>query len=194
MKSSILIAASLLLLVSCGGGTPDPVREAIKGEIMGNMSQQFTDVYVNSFEKVDSTTFRTELERRKTVFTTKRDADSDLLIKYMSEGKKKNAELKSESYRKDLLILQGIDSLEVALAGILDDIAYYDYKFSADAKGDGMKMQFRNAYISITPDGRVISMTSERRDLHKSTGRVIPGYVELVKGAGEDDGDTEVIL
>jgi hypothetical protein len=55
-------------------------------------------------------------------------------------------------------------------------------------------MQFRDAYISITPDGRVISMTAERRDLHKGAGRVIPGYLELLKGAGEDDEDTEVIL
>ena len=56
-------------------------------------------------------------------------------------------------------------------------------------------MQFREAYISITPDGKVISMAAERRDLHKAAGRVIPGYAELLKGAGEDDGvQTDVIL
>lgn len=194
MRRFIFIAASLLLLASCGGKAVDPVHEAIKGEIMGNMEQQFSDVSIIKVEKIDSTTFRTELDRRKNAFALKRDADSNLLIKYMTEGKKRNAELKTESYRKDLLILQGLDSLEVALAAILDDIAYYDYRFSADAKGEGMNMQFRNAYISITPDGRVISMTSERSDLHKGAGRVIPGYLDLVKGAGEDDEDTEVIL
>jgi len=194
MHKLIFFAASLLLLASCGGKTVDPVHEAIKGEILGNMDQQFSDVSINRVEKIDSTTFRTELDRRKKTFATKRDADSDFLIKYMSEGKRRNAELKSESYRKDLIILQGLDSLEVALADILDDIAYYDYRFSAEAKGQDVTMQFRDAYISITPDGRVISMTAERRDLHKGAGRVIPGYLELLKGAGEDDEDTEVIL
>ncbi|MBR3012450.1 MAG: hypothetical protein IKH60_03900 [Bacteroidales bacterium] len=194
MHKFLVFAASLLLLASCGGKTADPVHEAIKGEILGNMDRQFSDVSINKVEKIDSTTFRTELERRKKVFMTKRDADSELLIKYMTEGKRRNAEIKSESYRKDLLILNGLDSLESAIAGILDDIAYYDYRFSADAKGQDVNMQFRDAYISITPDGRVISMTADRRDLHKSAGRVIPGYYELVKGAGEDEEESEVIL
>ena len=193
MRTSIIFAAAIVLLASCAKPA-DPVREAIKGEIMGNMSQGFTSVEVTSVEKIDSTTFRTELGRRRKAFETKRDVDSDYLVKYMTEGKKRNAELKSESYRKDLLILNGLDSLEAALSAILDDIAYYDYRFCASARGDGMKMQFRDAFVSITPDGRVISMTADQRDLHKSAGRVIPGYLELVQGAGEDDEDTEVIL
>ena len=184
----------LLLLSSCGGNAPDPVVEAITGEIMG-MPQQFTDVTVTKYEKVDSTTFRTELERRKKVFTTKRDVDSDFLIKYMTEGKKRNAEIKTESYRKDLVILQGLDSLERVHAAILDNVAYYDYRFNASAKAKDVTMQFRESYISITPDGKVISMAAERRDLHKAAGRVIPGYAELLQGAGEDDGEqSEVIL
>ena len=194
MKKFILFSALLPLLVACGGRVTDPVHEAIKGEIMGNMSQEFSDVTINFVEKIDSTTYRQELERRKKAFVLKRDADSELLLKYMAEGKKRNATIKSDSYRQDLVILQGLDSLEAAHAAILDDIAYYDYRFSADAKGQGLKMQFRNAYISITPDGRVISMTAERRDLHKGAGRVIPGYLELVKGSDEDEGMNEVIL
>ena len=194
MKKFILFAALLPLLASCGAGAPDPVREAIKGEIMGNMSQEFSSVVINSVEKIDSTTFRQELDRRKKAFTTKRDADSDFLIKYMTEGKKRNASIKSDAYRKDLAVLQGLDSLEAVHAAILDDVAYYDYRFNAEAKGQGLKMQFRDAYISITPDGRVISMTAERRDLHKGAGRVIPGYLDLVKGSDEDEGMTDVIL
>ena len=194
MKKFMLFAALLPLLASCGGKAPDPVHEAIKGEIMGNMSQEFSDVTINRVEKIDSTTFRQELDRRKKAFTLKRDADSEFLLKYMNEGKKRNAALKSDAYRKDLVILQGLDSLEAAHAAILDDVAYYDYRFSAEAKGQDLKMQFRDAYISITPDGRVISMTAERRDLHKGAGRVIPGYLDLVQGSDEDDEMTDVIL
>ena len=194
MKKASICFVSLLLLFSCGGKTSDPVRDAIKGEIMDNMFQEFTDVNITNVEKIDSTTFRTELDRRKKAFTIKRDADSEFLLKYMQEGKKKNASIKSESYLNDLRILQGLDSLGAALAASLDDVAYYDYRFSATAKGKDVTMQFRDAYISITPDGRVISMTAERRDLHKSAGRVIPGYYELVKGADEEDEEYDVIL
>lgn len=186
--------SAALLFASCGGRTPDPVEQAIKAEITGNMFQEFTDVNITKVEKVDSTTFRTELERRKKAFATKRDVDSEYLLKYMNEGKRRNAALKSESYRKDLMILGGLDSLETVHAAILDDVAYYDYCFSAEAKGQDMTMQFRDTYISITPDGRVISMTADRRDLHKSTGKVIPGYYELVKGADEEEEESEVIL
>ena len=194
MKKASICFVSLLLLFSCGGKTSDPIRDAIKGEIMDNMFQEFTDVNITNVEKIDSTTFRTELDRRRKAFTIKRDADSEFLLKYMQEGKKKNASIKSESYLNDLRILQGLDSLGAALATSLDDIAYYDYRFSATAKGKDVTMQFRDAYIAITPDGRVISMTAERRDLHKSAGRVIPGYYELVKGADEEDEEYDVIL
>jgi len=191
MRHSLVLSVSILLLVSCGGGKTDPVKESIKGEIMGNMSQDFTSVEVTSVEKIDSTTFRTELDRRKKAFVAKRDADSEFLLKYMQEGKRRNAAIKNESYVNDLRILQGLDSLGTAHAAILDDIAYYDYRFSATAKGKDVTMQFRDAYISITPDGKVVSMTSERRDLHKSAGRVIPGYYELVKGADEEEESEE---
>ena len=187
MKRTFALLSLSLLLVSCGGSKPDPVIDAIKAEITGNMFQNFSDVDVTKVEKIDSTTFRTELDRRRKAFTIKRDADSELLLKYMNEGKKRNAALKNDSYKNDLRILQGLDSLAGVHSGILDDIAYYDYRFSAVAKGKDVTMQFRDSYISITPDGRVISMTAERRDLHKSAGRVIPGYYELVKGADEEE-------
>ena len=191
MKKSFILFVSVLLLAACGGSKTDPVREAIKGEIMGNMSQDFTGVEIFSVEKIDSTTFRTELDRRKKAFTTKRDADSGLLLKYMQEGKRRNAAIKNDSYKNDLRILQGLDSLGTVHAAILDDVAYYDYRFNAKAKGKDVTMQFRDTYISITPDGKVISMAAERRDLHKSAGRVIPGYYELVKGADEEESESE---
>ena len=191
MRHSLILFVSLFLLAACSGGKTDPVREAIKGEIMGNMSQDFTSVEIFSVEKIDSTTFRTELDRRKKAFTTKRDADSELLLKYMQEGKRRNASIKNDSYKNDLRILLGLDSLGTVHAAILDDIAYYDYRFNAKAKGKDVTMQFRDTYISITPDGKVISMAAERRDLHKSAGRVIPGYYELVKGADEEEESEE---
>ena len=81
MKRTFALLSLSLLLVSCGGSKPDPVIDAIKAEITGNMFQNFSDVDVTKVEKIDSTTFRTELDRRRKAFTIKRDADSELLLK-----------------------------------------------------------------------------------------------------------------
>lgn len=185
MKKSIFILASLLMVAACGTKTADPVHEAIKAEISGNMPQKFTDVKIYTVEKIDSTTFRQELDRRKTLFETRRAADEKLILKYNSEGKQKNAALKTESYKKDVFILRDLDSLEVSLADILDDVAYYDYVFSAQASGPDGKMEFRDSYAAITPDMQVIGLTAQKKDLHKGLGKVIPGYLEIVKGEEE---------
>lgn len=185
MKKHLLVIASVLMAAACGTRTPDPVHEAIKAEISGNMPQKFTDVKIYTVEKIDSTTFRQELDRRKTLFETRRAADEKLILKYNSEGKQKNAALKTESYKKDVFILRDLDSLEVSLADILDDVAYYDYVFSAQASGPDGKMEFRDSYAAITPDMQVIGLTAQKKDLHKGLGKVIPGYLEIVKGEEE---------
>lgn len=190
MKKTIILAAAALVLVSCGQKQTDPVREAVKQYIIDNMSE-YTDVKFNTFEKVDSTTFRQEFEHRKKAFEARRASDEKFIVKYMNEGKQKNATLKTESYRNTLRIIQALDSLEQASAGIIDDIAYYDYKFSASAKGPQGGMDFNDAYASITPDMKVMTMTSNPKDLHKSLGRVIPGYMDVVQGEDEEISESE---
>ena len=180
-------AAAAVLAVSCGGSEPDPVAEAIKAEITTNMAEGFTSVKNITYELVDSTTFAQEFERRIKTFEVKRDADGKYLLKYTREGKTRNAAIKSDAYKRDLEILRDLDSLHAACAGILDDVAYYDYRFSADAKGDNSVMQFRDAYVAMTPEHEVIGMTAKQKDLHKGLGKVIPGYLGLVKGEEEEE-------
>lgn len=187
---SILAAAAALLLVSCAPKTPDPVEQAICTEISA-MPQGFTKVSVTSYERVDSTTFAQEFERRVKLFEAKRDADSKFLLKYLQEGKNRNAAIKNESYVRDLMILKGLDSLRAVCADIMDQVAYYDYVFDADASGEEGKMYFRQANAAITPDYQVIGMTSQQKDLHKGLGKVIPGYLELVKGAEDEEESSE---
>lgn len=186
MKKSLFLLAAVLLTAGCGTGTPDPVHEAIKAEISGNMPQKFTDVRIYTVEKIDSSTFRQELDRRKALFVTRRASDEKFILKYNSEGKVKNAARKLESFKKDLQILRDLDSLEVSIADILDDIAYYDYVFSAQASGPDGKMEFRDSYAAITPDMQVIGMTAQKKDLHKGLGKVIPGYLKIVKGEEDE--------
>lgn len=105
---------------------------------------------------------------------------------YISAGKPKNAAVKEESMKKDITIIQCLDSLAITIGDQLDDIAYYDYKFSAMAKSQSSSMEFRDSYAAITPDFEVIGMTAKERDLHKGLGKVIPGYLEILKGESEE--------
>ena len=189
MKRILLFAvlATAAILSSCTPKAADPVEQAIVSEIL-SMPQGFSKVTFLNCEMIDSTTFAQELDRRVKLFETKRDADGKLLLKYTQEGKPRNAALKNESYRRDLEILRSLDSLRAASAGILDEIAYYDYRFSADADGEESgKMQFRDAYAAVTPDFEVIGLTAQKKDLHKGLGKVIPGYLELLRGESEEE-------
>ena len=182
MKKLVLAALAALSVCACATRTADPVHEAITHEIIDNMDKGFTEVRINHVELIDSTTFATEFERRIKLFEAKRDADSKLSVKYLAEGKKKNSALKASSYVNDIMILVSLDSLRKASSDILEKVAYYDYKFSAVAKGPDSSMEFKDAYAAVTPDFKVIGMTAALKDLHKGLGRVIPGYLEIVKG------------
>ena len=186
MKRALLFTAALVLLASCSGKPADPVEEAITSEIITNMSEGFTDVKIYKVEKIDSTTFGQELERRRHLFETKREVDEKYMNKYIAAGKPKNAAAKEESMKKDQVIIQCLDSLAITLSDILDEVAYYDYKFSAQAKGQNSSMEFRDSYAAITPDYEVIGMTAKEKDLHKGLGKVIPGYLEILKGEPEE--------
>ena len=185
MKKAMILAAALVM-TACGQKTADPVQDAIELYIFDKMPELYTEVSFNTLEKVDSTTFREEFDHRKKAFEARRASDEKFILKYTGEGKPKNAALKTESYKNTLRIIEGLDSLELASSSILDEIAYYDYKFSATAKGPDGRMDFEDAYACVTPDHRVMAMTSNLKDLHKSLGRVIPGYLEIVKGEEED--------
>ena len=181
MKKAIILTAALVL-VSCGQKKADPVKDAVTRYIIENSSQVVTEVRFNTLEKVDSTTFRQEFDHRKKAFEARRASDEKFVIKYRNEGKQKNAALKTESFMNTLRIIARLDSLEKASTAILDEVAYYDYKFSGQARGESGNTDFVDTYVTITPSFKVMSMTSNPKDLHKSLGRVIPGYLEAVEG------------
>lgn len=189
MKKTVLIATAALVLASCGQKKSDPVKDAITQYVSTNVSEDYTKFSFNTIEKIDSTTFREEFEHRKKAFEARRASDEKFILKYTQEGKQKNAILKTESFRNTLRIISGLDSLENVSSAILDDVAYYDYKFSGVATGSGARLDFTDAYVTVTPDYQILSMTTNQKDLHKSTGRVIPGYLDVVKGEDEESSD-----
>ena len=68
-------------------------------------------------------------------------------------------------------------------------VAYYDYSFTYGGKIGNQKVPAKQAFATVTPDGRVLTYSADRRDLHKATGLVLPGYQELLDSFKEDTKD-----
>lgn len=181
MKKLLIIPAAIMLLASCSPKASDQVSDAVKNEIM-TLDGGYEKVVIKSIEKVDSTTFAQEFERRIGTFETKKKADEQLLLKYTRENKKRNAAIKQESLARDLMILTGLDSLKASMSAKLGQVAYYEYKFSAQASKPGKTVAFNESFAAVSPSGEVLCIASKQNDLHRRLGTVIPGYLEVVKG------------
>ena len=70
----------------------------------------------------------------------------------------------------------------------MDDIAYYEYVFSGRAETGSEAIEFKDTYVSMSPALKVITMSTDRSDLHKAGGRAIPGYVQMF---GKDTEENE---
>ena len=184
----IIPFAILLLLSGCTDRTPDPVSEAVISEIM-SYDPNFTKVKLLELVKLDSTTFGQEIERRRRIFESKKKSDEQSLLKYTAVKKNKNAALKQESLKRDVAILAGLDSIKMSISERLDDVAYYEYRFNAEAVSEGGKTLFKDSYAALTPDGKLLGIASKQDDLHKNMGVVIDGYLELVKGVDTEEAE-----
>ena len=173
-----------ILMPGCKEQAPDPLQQALKAYILQGEEGTFQ---LYRIEKIDSTTFRTEFERRQNVYELKLQQETQLYQDYLSQRKPKNAKRHSDAIVRTCEIMNGLDSLKATMEGRLDEIAYYDYAFSAKATTDSHNYEFPNAYASITPAFEVITLTEERKDLHKAGGRAIPGYLELLGHDAEEE-------
>ena len=176
--AKILILPLLCILMpGCREQAPDPLQEALEAYILQGEEGSFQ---LYRIEKIDSTTFRTEFERRQNVYELKLKQENKLYRDYLSQNKPKNAKRLSEAIVRTCEIMNGLDSLKAGMEGRLDDIAYYDYVFSAKASSNSQYSEFQSAYVSITPAYEIITLTEDRKDLHKAGGRAIPGYLQLL--------------
>ena len=174
-----MIVTALVVVTSCNNKAPDPVAAAIEASAMQGTESDYTFRFT-SLAKIDSTTFRTEFEHRKDVFRLKQQTEEKLYLRYVNEHKPKTAESHRQAMEKAKANLELMDYLESEMAGRLDDVAYYDYVFSGYSQTKEARTTYDNVYVTITPDYEVLTMTSNQKDMHKGTGRVIPGYIEGV--------------
>ena len=178
MKRLMAIISALVLLLGCGG-TGSDFESALKAKIAEQTGDPGARVRIFKMEQTGQGTLGEELQRRKDVFQLQMKQNGRLYEVYMSKGKPRNAMLKLEAIDKAQRVLRQLDSLEEEYVDVLDSVIFYDYRFSGEAVTKDSRFDLSEAYASITPDGKVLSVSTDVKDIHKSTGRAIPGYVDL---------------
>ena len=185
-KAFCATAAFAALLCSCNDKqTTNPAQAALEEHIREQVGED-AEISIFLFEKTDSTTFAEELATRKEAFSYKLEQDSKLLLGFSSKGLKKNAAIKTLDVRNDHRILEALDSIETVIKPFAAEVAYYDYHFSGKAVSKSGDTEFKDYYSCITPSGEVMCISPSSKRLHKSMGRILPGYSDLFAGTAGD--------
>lgn len=191
-RSLFAIAAAFSLLCACNERqTTDPAQVALETRIREQVGED-AKISIFLFEKTDSTTFAEELAARQDAFNYKLEKDSQFLVEYTTKGLKQNAARKTIAVRDDHRILSALDSIATVIEPYAAEVAYYDYHFSGKASSESGVTEFMDYYSCITPSGEVMCISPSSKGLHKSMGRVLPGYSDLFAGtAGEEEATAE---
>ena len=179
---------AVALLGSCGRGKPvlneqeQAVVNHLAKDIEGDYSFEFS-----SFEVIDSTTMATEIDKRIDAFSAILRQNYNLYNGYVQAGKKKNAAKKEEAILLDTEMLKMLQEYKADNTDTIDEIAYYVYRFACEGKSQDAIYRYKEAYAAITPDNRVIGVSTDLKNLLRSTGKVIPGYSDIISGDPEED-------
>lgn len=186
MKQGIILTIFLAaLLAGCNPEATDYRQAAIEQYIIRQTGSD-AKITFDCFEVIDSTTFAAELEHRKKVFEIKKEQDTKLLMEYLDKGMRNNTIKKQLAARNDLRVLAALDSLTGVIAPYATDIAYYDCHFSGRAKAGDLITEFIDFYACVTPSGEVMCLLPTSKGLHNTLGRVLPGYIDLVKSSEDE--------
>ena len=181
------LAATALCLASCGGNEPDPLTDAVKAKIAESVKGLPEDVRIDHFELIDSSALGTELSRCKDLFRVKIKRENELYEKYQRNAQYSAASAKVQVIAKAQKHYDGIEELEKKFAAQKDSIIAYHYKLAGRAKNsEGALAKFDEAYVAVTPDNKVLTLVTDKRDLGKVVRHAIPGYMELL-GADKEE-------
>lgn len=179
MSNKIILAALVPLVLAISCSKPESFEQkAIRAKLAESVGE-ITSMSFNYIEKIDSATFGDEIQARTKAFLLKSSQDKSFHGKYLAKGQLAKAQEKLEALQKDSKYVLMLDSIKTAMADRLDEVAYYDYKFSATGKSGDSKFEAIDWYACITPEGEVLSLVQEKKNLHKGTGTVIPGYSDM---------------
>ncbi len=179
MKNHLILVLAFLSVISCTK-KQDPTISAIQSYIL----EQYPDMETMAIDNIalsDSSTFEQEFMRRSKLFALRMRQDEALYKKFLEERKPKNAQMRYDNLVQDIRIKNGLDSLKQSMGESVNDIAFYIYEFTGKADAPTKSIQFNGSFAALTPDNEVICVAHKKADVMKVTGRVIPGYRQLLK-------------
>ena len=186
MKQFYLIALAALAVCACTPKQSDPIADAIVAEMMKEIDQPY-QITVEHLQKLDSTTYATEFQRRIGIHEIRLDQNTARMEKYIREKKPNNATKVFQALQRDTKIFNELNAMKEMMGADTLKTAYYDYSYTYSGKVGDQKIPAKTAYATVTPDGRVITFAGDRKDLHKATGLAIPGYKELLDSFKETE-------
>jgi hypothetical protein len=187
-KIAGICLCAVALLGSCGRGKPvySPQEQAVVDYLAKDLEGEYNFEF-SAFEVIDSTTMAAEVDKRIEAFSAILRQNYNLYNNYVQAGKKRNAAKKEEAILLDTEMLKMLQLYKADNPDTIDDIAYYVYRFACEGKSEGAIYRYKEAFAAITPDNRVIGVSTDLKNLLRSTGKVIPGYTDLISGDPEED-------
>lgn len=187
MRRSRIVAALALLAAAAFGlaacsGSADEYQQAMTLRLQQAVGEKYAcspasiKVKYSQFERIDSTTFAEEFDMRETGLKLKVSMEISLYNKYLKEKKVSNATAKYEQIVKAQDALDKLYDLKDGMEDRLDEIAYYDYRFSAEISTPQGTVPASGFLACITPELVVLNYTRNEKDLHKGCGAAIPGW------------------
>lgn len=134
------------------------------------------------FRCIDSTTLTDEISRRRELQETKAAKELSFRDDYRRRGLRTNAARKDSSIAHCRAVIAGLDSIAFARAAQADSVLFREYEVIGTAATRYDVKRFDPIFLCIAPDGTVVSSSGNLPDIHKATGKAIPGYMELLDG------------
>ena len=183
MKTTVFKTALLVIAASVSVSCLSPAgltseQLALKEKFTAQVGE-FSSLEFTAFEKIDSTTVAEEISMREQTFLLKHEQDKKFYEKYKNVHNTAKAAEKLTAMERDIELLRKLVRIKESLGDAVGNIAYYDYCFSAKGRTAEGPFEADGWFACITPDGKVLSLVQNKRDLHKGTGTAIPGYSEI---------------
>ncbi len=192
------VGISALLLAGCVEEKKSPVEEALEKAAAGIICESRTGlkpeevaVSLESVAQVDSSTLADEIERRRDIFQLKMERQSILESRFLEKKMKVNARRQHIRMEQSAKIIAGLDSIAFMRDPQRDSILYRIYLIKGKAETFDEVFPLNGYYAVLTPDGKALAFTKDRKALHKGTGRLIPGYEDMLSQMNADLIETE---
>lgn len=143
-------------------------------------------VTFKSITQIDSSTVSDEIERRRDIFQLKMERQSILESRYTEKKMKTNARRQHVRMEQSAKIIAGLDSIAFILDPRRNEILHRTYLIEGQAETPKEIISLDGFYVVLTSDEEVVAFTKDKKSLYRGTGRLIPGYMEMLSRMDEE--------